>query len=151
MHRICRICFRYQGKCMWDLWWTKWHWDRFVRVSRIFPASLSFHQCSAHITHVINTQQMAASLNKGLKRRRSRNRCCLCSSTIHAAPSVQNISGLYQTQYPLNLCTSYCRSTTTSRYSSCGTKHTVNLLFIRSITWGQGGKEFPTYNIKKKG
>jgi hypothetical protein len=25
---------------MWDLWWTKWHWDRFfLRVLRFFPVS----------------------------------------------------------------------------------------------------------------
>jgi hypothetical protein len=31
---------------MWDLWWTKWHWDRFCSQYFAFPLSVSFHQCS---------------------------------------------------------------------------------------------------------
>jgi hypothetical protein len=28
---------------MWDLWWTKWHWDRFFPEFFGFPLSVSFH------------------------------------------------------------------------------------------------------------
>jgi hypothetical protein len=28
---------------MWDLWWTKWHWDRFFSEFFDFPLSISFH------------------------------------------------------------------------------------------------------------
>jgi hypothetical protein len=31
---------------MWDLWWTKWHWDRFFTEYFGFPQSISFHWCS---------------------------------------------------------------------------------------------------------
>jgi hypothetical protein len=31
---------------MWDLWWTKWHWDRFFPEHFGFPLSISFHRCS---------------------------------------------------------------------------------------------------------
>jgi hypothetical protein len=31
---------------MWDLWWTKWHWDRFFPEYFGFPVSISFHPCS---------------------------------------------------------------------------------------------------------
>jgi hypothetical protein len=31
---------------MWDLWWTKWHWDRFFSEYFSFSLSISFHQCS---------------------------------------------------------------------------------------------------------
>jgi hypothetical protein len=31
---------------MWDLWWTKWHWDRFIPEYFGFPLSVSFHRCS---------------------------------------------------------------------------------------------------------
>jgi hypothetical protein len=31
---------------MWDLWWTKWHWDRFFPEFFGFPLSIPFHQCS---------------------------------------------------------------------------------------------------------
>ena len=27
---------------MWDLWWTKWHWDRFLPEYFGFPLSISF-------------------------------------------------------------------------------------------------------------
>jgi hypothetical protein len=31
---------------MWDLWWTKWHWDRFFLEYFGFPLSFSFNLCS---------------------------------------------------------------------------------------------------------
>jgi hypothetical protein len=31
---------------MWDLWWTKWHWDSFSPEYFGFPLSISFHRCS---------------------------------------------------------------------------------------------------------
>jgi hypothetical protein len=31
---------------MWDLWWTKWHWDRFLSENFGFPLPNSFHRCS---------------------------------------------------------------------------------------------------------
>jgi hypothetical protein len=34
------------GQSMWDLWWTKWHWDRFFPEYFGFPLSISFHRCS---------------------------------------------------------------------------------------------------------
>jgi hypothetical protein len=34
------------GKSMWDLWWIKWHWDRFFPECFGFPLSISFHRCS---------------------------------------------------------------------------------------------------------
>jgi hypothetical protein len=37
---------RSRGQSMWDLWWTKWHWDRFYPEYFGFPLSLSFHRCS---------------------------------------------------------------------------------------------------------
>jgi hypothetical protein len=30
---------------MWDLWSTKWYWDRFFPQYFGFPLSISFHQC----------------------------------------------------------------------------------------------------------
>jgi hypothetical protein len=30
---------------MWDLWWTKWHLDRFFTEYFGFPLSISFHRC----------------------------------------------------------------------------------------------------------
>jgi hypothetical protein len=31
---------------MWDLWWTKWHSDRFIPENFGFPLSVSFHRFS---------------------------------------------------------------------------------------------------------
>jgi hypothetical protein len=32
------------GQSRWDLWWTKWHWDRFFSPSTsVFVLSISFH------------------------------------------------------------------------------------------------------------
>ena len=34
------------GQSVWDLWRTKWHWDRFFPEYFGFPLSISFHRCS---------------------------------------------------------------------------------------------------------
>jgi hypothetical protein len=34
------------GQFMWDLWWTKWHWDILFSESFGFLLSVSFHRCS---------------------------------------------------------------------------------------------------------
>jgi hypothetical protein len=34
------------SQSMWDLWWTKWHWDRFFSQYSRSPLSVSFHQGS---------------------------------------------------------------------------------------------------------
>jgi hypothetical protein len=31
---------------MWDLWWTKWHWDRFYPEYFGFSLSILFRRCS---------------------------------------------------------------------------------------------------------
>jgi hypothetical protein len=35
-----------QGPSVWNLWWTKWQWDRFHSKCFGFPLSVSFHQWS---------------------------------------------------------------------------------------------------------
>jgi hypothetical protein len=30
---------------MWDLWWTKWHWEGFCSECFVFPRSVPSHQC----------------------------------------------------------------------------------------------------------
>ena len=37
------------GQSMWDLWWTKWHWERFLSETCSSPLSVSFRQCSIRI------------------------------------------------------------------------------------------------------
>jgi hypothetical protein len=37
---------------MWDLWWTKWHWDRFLAEFFGFPLSI-YHSTVALKTHII--------------------------------------------------------------------------------------------------
>jgi hypothetical protein len=34
------------GQSMWDLWWTKWHWDKFFPEYFGFPLPISFQWCS---------------------------------------------------------------------------------------------------------
>jgi hypothetical protein len=35
------------GQTMWDLWWTKWHWDRFCPEYFRFPCQ--FHSTGASL------------------------------------------------------------------------------------------------------
>jgi hypothetical protein len=41
---------------MWDLWWTKWHWDRFFSEFFGFPLSISFHRRFPNSYHLGNAQ-----------------------------------------------------------------------------------------------
>jgi len=34
------------GQCMWDLWWTKWHWYKFFSAYVGFALPIPFQQCS---------------------------------------------------------------------------------------------------------
>ena len=48
---------------MWDLWPTKWHWDRFFYL-HLFPLSAPFHQCSVLIlTYMLLTRTTARPPN----------------------------------------------------------------------------------------
>jgi hypothetical protein len=38
----------YRVQSMWDLWSTKWHWDRFFPEYFGFPLSISFHRVPLH-------------------------------------------------------------------------------------------------------
>jgi hypothetical protein len=38
---------------IWDMWWKKWHWDRFLSQHFSVPLSLSFHECSTPIHSLI--------------------------------------------------------------------------------------------------
>jgi hypothetical protein len=42
---------------MWDLWWTKWHWERFFFEFFGFPLSVSFHRGSMLTYHLGDEQQ----------------------------------------------------------------------------------------------
>jgi hypothetical protein len=37
-----------QGQSLWDLWWTKWHWDRFHSEFFAFSLPISFHRRSSY-------------------------------------------------------------------------------------------------------
>jgi hypothetical protein len=52
---------------MWDLWWTKWHWDRFFPEYFGFPLSVSFHQCSITWKNKKNAHSTKEVRNKGRK------------------------------------------------------------------------------------
>jgi hypothetical protein len=37
---------------IWDLWWTKWHWDRFSSSSSVFPSQ--YHSSVALHSHILS-------------------------------------------------------------------------------------------------
>jgi hypothetical protein len=55
---------------MWDLWWTKWHWNRFFSEYFGFPLSFPFHRCSikmenekkAHLHHRVAQKAFKAAV-----------------------------------------------------------------------------------------
>jgi hypothetical protein len=46
------------GRSMWDLWWTKWHWDKFFSEYFGFSVSISFHRCSIKMEKQINPNHL---------------------------------------------------------------------------------------------
>jgi hypothetical protein len=42
---------------MWDLWWKKWHWDRFLFKSFSFLLSVSFHRGSPLLVYHVEDEQ----------------------------------------------------------------------------------------------
>ena len=45
----CAIPGHIPGQSMRNLWWTKWHWDRFPTEYFDLPLSMPFHKCSTLI------------------------------------------------------------------------------------------------------
>jgi hypothetical protein len=43
-YRFCHLLI--PGQSVWDLWWTKWYWNRFYSEYFAFPLSVSFRQHS---------------------------------------------------------------------------------------------------------
>ena len=52
---------------MWDLWWTKWHWDRFFPEYFGFPLSVSFHRCSITSFSSSSSQGCTISLKTAVR------------------------------------------------------------------------------------
>jgi len=56
-HRCPTVVTQVQSKSspLWDLWWTKWHWNRYIKYLS-FPISVLFYQfffiyCLVHCGH----------------------------------------------------------------------------------------------------
>jgi hypothetical protein len=46
---------------MWDLWWTKWSWDRFSSNSSVSPANLHSTSCSTITIYHLDLAEWASS------------------------------------------------------------------------------------------
>jgi hypothetical protein len=59
------------GQVMWDLWWTKWHWDRFssnTLVSSTKSNSINMLHIHHHLSSgAVTTGQTVAAVPSGLK------------------------------------------------------------------------------------
>jgi hypothetical protein len=43
---VAGLSLSHSGQSRWDLWWTKWYWDRFFLEFFGFPLSIQFHRIS---------------------------------------------------------------------------------------------------------
>jgi hypothetical protein len=68
---------------MWDLWWTKWHWDRFFLEYFGFLLSISFHRYS--ITCKNKKKLIIFHLHHRVAQEALRLRCVrsICSGALH--------------------------------------------------------------------
>jgi hypothetical protein len=53
------------GQSMWDLWWIKWHWDRFFSEFFCFLLSISFHRRSPNSYHPRRSEFASRSIHVG--------------------------------------------------------------------------------------
>jgi hypothetical protein len=103
---------------MWDLWWTKLHWDRFFSPFFGFPLSISFHRCSPNSYHLRDEQYVrwlqqftyvnltpSKSINQGYCFRPSTakhgRRDCYCNLS-DCLPHVVQVTDSFSTD---NVCT----------------------------------------------
>ena len=52
------------SQSMWDLWWTKWHWDRFPSLSIIPPMLQTHFDLNVTLTRRINGRSLATCKNQ---------------------------------------------------------------------------------------
>jgi len=50
-HPLFSNSFLPLSQSKWNLWWTKWHLDKFFSECFTLPLSLSCHQCSSLVFH----------------------------------------------------------------------------------------------------
>jgi hypothetical protein len=55
---------RSRVKYMWDLWWTKWHWDRFISELSVLPCR--FHSTGAPLIVKIGKTKLLIHLSSSL-------------------------------------------------------------------------------------
>jgi hypothetical protein len=69
---------RSRGQSMWDLWWTKWHWDRFFSELSVFPCQ--FHSTVAPLIVKLGKIKLLIFITGGeqeaLRLRCVRSICC---------------------------------------------------------------------------
>jgi hypothetical protein len=75
---------RSRGQSMWDLWWKKWQWDRFLSEYFGFPMSVSFHWCSITRKRTTNNNHHR-HLQHRVAQEASKLRCVrsVCCGALH--------------------------------------------------------------------
>jgi hypothetical protein len=74
---------RSQIKSIWDLWWTKWHWDRFFSELSVFPCR--FHSTGAPL--IVKIGKTTAHLHHRVAQEVLRLWCVrsICCGALHHA------------------------------------------------------------------
>jgi hypothetical protein len=73
------------GQSMWDLWWTKWHWDSFFPEYFGFPLLVSLHRCSITRKRTKNNNNHHRHLHHRVAQEASRLWCVrsVCCGAVH--------------------------------------------------------------------
>jgi hypothetical protein len=61
------------AQSMWDLWWTKWHWDRFFSELSVFPCR--FHSTGAPLIVKIGKKKLLTLIVIGVAQKALRLWC----------------------------------------------------------------------------
>jgi hypothetical protein len=90
---------------MWDLWWTKWHWDRFTPSTSVSPAKSHSTDCSTlgwYNRPVSGRRRFSPSTSVSPANLHSTN-CSTIAIIYHLGPEVAAVpSGLSPTPLIIN-------------------------------------------------
>jgi hypothetical protein len=93
---------------MWDLWWTKWHWDRFFSEYFGFPLSISFHRCC--VTRKRTKNNNIAIFITGLKKKPQG-----CGASVASAAGPFTTTPLVE-HFFVSIANTYLKLTRTSEH-----------------------------------
>jgi hypothetical protein len=117
------------GQSIWDLRWTKWHWDRFFSEYFGFPLSISLHRCSVTRKRTKNNNHL--HLHHRVAQEASRLRCVRSGDLHHLKKRGHGMYESHTIMIHLH-----------SMYADC-------IIHAVGMNWGRGGGRSPRFGQRQ--